>query len=176
MLHPEDTITYRDLRKSLIPHVTEAWIDAAYTPKEAQTPETASILQLSDELIDELLAVDRCVFRVPMYNFSIPSSFKAYIDYIVRIDRTFTAIDDQYKGLVAGKKILFITAKGDNYGAGSPYQGWDVQEPALRFPFQFIGVTDIHFIHANGLYLGEQARQRGLQEASAKIKDLVSNW
>lgn len=177
VLHPEDTITYRDLRKSPIPHVTEAWIDAAYTPKEAQTPEIASIIKLSDELIDELLAVDRCVFSVPMYNFSIPSSFKAYIDYIVRIDRTFTVMDGhQYQGLVTGKKILFITARGDNYGAGSPYQAWDVQEPALRFPFQFIGITDIHFIHANGLDLGEEARQRGLQEASAKIQDLVANW
>ena len=93
VLHPEDTIIYRDLRKLPIPHVTEAWIDAAYTPKEAQTSEIASILQFSDVLIDELLAVDRCVFSVPMYNFSMPSSFKAYIDYIVRFDRTFTVMD-----------------------------------------------------------------------------------
>ena len=176
ILHPEDTIIYRDLRESPIPHVTEEWIEAVYTPKESQTKEMERILQFSDELIDELLAVDRCVFSVPMYNFSIPSGFKAYIDYIVRLNRTFTFIDGQYKGLVEGKKILFITARGDDYGAGSAYEGWDVQEPALRFPFQFIGVTDIRFIHANGLDLGEKARQQGLNQAKKKIQELVTNW
>ena len=176
ILHPEDTIIYRDLRESPIPHVTEEWIEAVYTPKESQTKEMERILQFSDELIDELLAVDRCVFSVPMYNFSIPSGFKAYIDYIVRLNRTFTFIDGQYKGLVEGKKILFITARGDDYGAGSAYEDWDVQEPALRFPFQFIGVTDIRFIHANGLDLGEKARQQGLNQAKKKIQELVTNW
>ena len=111
-----------------------------------------------------------------MYNFSIPSGFKAYIDYIVRVGRTFAIIDGQFKGLVEGKKILFITARGDEYGTGSRHEGWDVQEPALRFAFQFIGVTDIQFIHANGLDLGNEARQRGLSDARTKIQELVVNW
>jgi FMN-dependent NADH-azoreductase len=93
VLHPEDAIIYRDLRESPIPHVTEEWIAADYTPQEAQTPEMAQVLQLSDELVDEFLAADRCVFSVPMYNFSIPSGFKAYIDHTVRVGRTFTFID-----------------------------------------------------------------------------------
>lgn len=57
-----------------------------------------------------------------------------------------------------------------------PYEGWDCQEPALRYAFEFIGVTDIQFIHANGLDLGDEARQRGLSEAESKIHDLVTNW
>jgi len=176
VLHPEDAIIYRDLRESPIPHVTEEWIAADYTPQEAQTPEMTQILQLSDELVDEFLAADRCVFSVPMYNFSIPSGFKAYIDHTVRVGRTFTFIDRQFKGLVEGKKILFITARGDEYGVGSRHEGWDAQEPSLRFAFQFIGVTDIHFIHANGLDLGDEARQRGLSKARKKIQQLVVDW
>lgn len=175
-LHPEDVIAYRDLRVSPIPHVTEEWITADYTPLEQRPPEMTSILQLSDELVDEVLVADRCVFSVPMYNFSIPSGFKAYIDYIVRVGRTFAVIDGQFKGLVLGKKIVFITARGDEYGVGSLHESWDAQEPALRFAFQFIGVSDIQFIHANGLDLGDEARKRGLNEAKSKIHELVVNW
>lgn len=175
-LHSEDTIIYRDLRESPIPHVTEEWIAADYSPLETRTPEMIDALRFSDELVDEFLAVERCVFSVPMYNFSIPSSFKAYIDYIVRVGRTFAVMDGEFKGLVEGKKILFITARGGEYGAGSPFQGWDAQEPALRFAFQFIGVTDIQFIHANSLDLGDEARQRGLNEARMEIQDWVVNW
>lgn len=175
-LHPENTITYRDLRKSPIPHVTEEWIAADYSPLETRTPEMIDVLRFSDELVDEFLAAQRCIFSVPMYNFSIPSGFKAYIDYIVRVGRTFAVMDGEFKGLVEGKKILFITARGGEYGTGSPYEGWDAQEPALRFAFQFIGVTDIQFIHANSLDLGDEARQRGLNEARMEIQDLVINW
>ena len=73
-------------------------------------------------------------------------------------------------------KILFITARGDTYDAGDLHAAWDVQEPVLRYAFQFIGVTDIQFIHANGLDLGERARQQGLIKAKREIQLLASNW
>jgi FMN-dependent NADH-azoreductase len=111
-----------------------------------------------------------------MYNFSIPSNFKAYIDQVVRVGCTFTEEDGQVKGLANGKKVLFITSRGVEYGAGSPYEGWDGQEPALRYAFQFMGVTDIQFIHANGLDMGDEARKRGLDEAQSKIQELVNGW
>jgi FMN-dependent NADH-azoreductase len=175
-LHPEDVIIYRDLRQTPIPHITEDWITADFTPPESLTSEMSELLKFSDELVDEFLSADRCVFSVPMYNFSIPSNFKAYIDQVVRVGRTFTFADDQFKGLASGRKVLFITSRGVDYGAGSPYEGWDCQESALRYAFQFMGVTDIQFIHANGLDLGDEARQRGLSEASIQIKDLGNKW
>jgi len=175
-LHPDDVITYRDLRHPPVPHITEEWITADFTPPEALTSEMAAVLKFSDELVDEFLAADRCVFSVPMHNFSIPSNYKAYIDQVVRVGRTFTFEDGQFKGLATDKKVLFITARGVDYRAGSPYEGWDCQEPALRYAFQFMGVTDIQFIHANGLDLGDEARQRGLSEAKSQIQDLVANW
>lgn len=174
--HPDDVITYRDLRQTPVPHVTEDWIVAGFAPPETLTPEMAEPLKFSDELVDEFLAADRCVFSVPMYNFSIPSNFKAYIDQVVRVGRTFIEEEGQVKGLANGKKVLFITSRGVEFGVGSPYEGWDCQEPALRYAFQFMGVTDIQFIHANGLDMGDEARKRGLDEAQSKIQALVGGW
>ena len=176
-LHPEDTITYRDLRISPIPHVTEEWIGADFTPLSEQTSQMSQILQLSNNLVDELLASDRCIFCVPMYNFSIPSGFKAYIDNIVRVNRTFAVKgEDKFEGLVTNKKVVFITARGDRYSAGSTREKWDAQEPSLRYAFQFMGITDIKFIHAEGLDLGEKSRKQGLLAARTEIQNLVSNW
>ena len=175
-LHPDDAIAYRDLRQTPVPHVTEDWIAACFTPPEALTSEMAELLKFSDELVDEFLAADRCVFSVPMYNFSIPSNFKAYIDQVVRVGRTFMEENDQVKGLANGKKVLFITSRGVEFEAGSPYEGWDSQEPALRYAFQYMGVTDIQFIHANGLDMGDEARKRGLDKAQSKIQELVNGW
>ncbi|BAU15357.1 acyl carrier protein phosphodiesterase [Leptolyngbya sp. NIES-3755] len=175
-LHPDDMITYRDLRQTPVPHVTEDWIAASFTTPEALTSEMAELLKFSDELVDEFLAADRCVFSVPMYNFSIPSNFKAYIDQVVRVGRTFIEENGQVKGLANGKKVLFITSRGVEFEAGSPYEGWDSQEPALRYAFQYMGVTDIQFIHANGLDMGDEARKRGLDEAQSKIQELVNGW
>jgi FMN-dependent NADH-azoreductase len=173
-----DLIAYRDLRQTPVPHVTEDWIAAYFTPPEALTPEMAQLLKFSDELVDEFLAAERCVFSVPMYNFSIPSNFKAYIDQIVRVGRTFTEEEDgRFKGLANAKKVLFITSRGIDFGSsGSPYAGWDAQEPALRYPFQLMGATDIQFIHANGLDLGDEARKRSLDKAQSKLKELVNVW
>lgn len=175
-LHPDDVISYRDLRQTPVPHVTEDWIVACFSPPEALTSEMAELLKFSNELVDEFLAADRCVFSVPMYNFSIPSNFKGYIDQVIRVGRTFTEEDGQVKGLANGKKVLFITSRGVEYGAGSPYEGWDCQEPALRYAFQFMGVTDIEFIHANGLDMGDEVRKRGLYKAQSEIQELVNSW
>ena len=175
-LHPDDVITYRDLRDNPVPHITEKWIEADFTPPELLTSEMAEVLKLSDELVDEFLAAERCVFSVPMHNFSIPSNFKAYIDQIVRVGRTFTLEKDKFKGLAENKKVLFITARGVKYNLGSPYQGWDCQEAALNYAFKFMGVNDIKFIHANGLDMGDEIRKKSIEDAKNKIKKLVVNW
>jgi FMN-dependent NADH-azoreductase len=175
--HPEDVIIYRDLRQFPIPHVTEEWIAADFTPPEARTDEMKDEIALSDELVDEFLSVDRCVFSVPMYNFSVPSNFKAYIDQIVRVDRTFSVVrEGEWKGLVEGKKVLFITTRGGDYGTDSPIAEWDCQEPFLKTAFRFIGVTDVEFVHANGLDAGDEARRRGISTAQAEIQKLVTHW
>lgn len=175
-LHPETQVVYRDLGQEAIPHITETWIAADFTPPADYTPEMATEIQLSDQLVDEFLAADYCLFSVPMYNFSIPSNFKAYIDQIVRINRTFAIQDGAFKGLVADKKVLFITTRGATYGVDSPFATWDCQEPALRCAFQFMGVSSIEFVHASGLDMGDAAQQQGLNQAEVQLQQLAAVW
>jgi FMN-dependent NADH-azoreductase len=173
--HPEDAIAYRDLGHHPVPHVDEAWIAAAFSPPETHTPELAEAIRISDELVDEFLAAERYVFGVPMYNFNIPSTFKAYIDQIVRINRTVALNAQGFKGLVEGKKAVIITARGGDFSPTSPAVAYDFQEPYLRTIFGFIGVTDIQFINANSLNGGD-ARTQSLAEARAAIQDAIAQW
>jgi FMN-dependent NADH-azoreductase len=173
--HPEDAIAYRDLGHHPVPHVNEAWIAAAFSPPETHTPELTEAIRISDELVDEFLAADRYVFGVPMYNFNIPSTFKAYIDQIVRINRTVAIEAQGFRGLVEGKKAVIITARGGDFSASSPAVAYDFQEPYLRTIFGFIGITDIQFINANSLNQGD-ARTQALSEARAAIQDAIAQW
>ena len=127
-LHPADSEVYRDVGHCPVPHVTEAWVAGAFAPPEAQPADARAAMRWSDVLIDEFLAADRYVFGVPMHNFSVPSTFKAYVDQIVRVGRTFSA---DGKGLTSGKKMAIITARGGSYAPGSPMQAMDLQEPWL---------------------------------------------
>lgn len=174
--HSEDTVTYRDLGHNAVPHVDEAWIAAAFSPPEAHTPELKQAIQISDELIDEFLAADRYVIGVPMYNFSVPSTFKAYIDQIVRVNRTFAVTEQGYQGLVNGKKMLIVTASGGTYRQGSPTAAYDYLKPFLNAVFGLIGITDITYIQADNLSSGDDARQESLDEAHAAVNNLVSSW
>ncbi len=106
--HPGVTVTHRDVGHDPPPHVDEAWIAAAFAPPAERTRAMHAALRTSDELIDELLAADVWVIGVPMYNFGVPSGFKAYIDQIVRVGRTFAFepedAGEPYKPLVRGKR------------------------------------------------------------------------
>ena len=172
-LHPADSGVYRDVGHCPVPHVTEAWVVGAFTPPETQPADARAAMRWSDVLIDEFLAADRYVFGVPMHNFSVPSTFKAYVDQIVRVGRTFSA---DGKGLVSDKKMAIITARGGNYAPGNPMQAMDYQEPWLYAIFGFIGITDITFIHAQGLNMGDEARETGLKFARERIEELVKSW
>lgn len=171
-IHPHDTITYRDLGHSPVPFIDESWIAASFSPPEQVTPELAAALNISDELIDELLAADLYVFGIPMYNYSIPANFKAYIDQIVRVRRTFMVGADGYEGLVKDKKMLVITTRGSSYVASS----LDFQAPFLQAVFELIGITDITFIHAENLSMGAEDRQQSLASARKDIQRLIETW
>ena len=84
-VYPKDTVTYRDLGHNPVPHVTETWIAAAFSSPHEHTPELADAIRISDELVDEVLAADRYLIATPIFNFTVPSTLKAYIDRIVRI-------------------------------------------------------------------------------------------
>jgi FMN-dependent NADH-azoreductase len=169
--HPNDTVTYRDIGHHPVPFVTEAWIAGAFTPPDLHSPESAEAMRISDELVDEFLAADRYVFSIPMYNLSIPANFKAYLDQIVRVGRTFSVeADGSYKGLVQGKKMLIVTARGGSYPKDTPYHAYDLQEPYLRLIFGFIGITDIEVVHVENLMGGDEARTQAIAQAQAALK------
>ena len=174
--HPQETVLLRDIGHHPVAHVTEPWVLGAFAPAEAQTPESRAAIAVSDQLIEEFLGCDRFVFAVPMYNFNIPSTFKAYIDQIVRAGKTFAVGPNGYEGLVKDRKALFITSSGGSYAPGTPAAGLNFQEPYLRAIFGFIGLTDIRVVTADSLNLGEDAAKASREKAEATLRDLAATW
>jgi FMN-dependent NADH-azoreductase len=177
--HPNDTVTYRDIGRNPIPHVDESWIAAAFTSPEQYTSELRAAIHLSDRLVDEFLAADVYVMGVPMYNFSIPSGFKAYIDQIVRVGRTvaFEPSDTSnvFKPLVLGKKMYIIEARGDSgFQPGGKYEKMNFHDSYLVTVFGFMGITDINFVHVENDEYGGQKLAESIANARTKIAELVA--
>src|SRR5271163_1528502 len=174
--HPQDTILLRDVGHHPVPHVTEPWMVGSFAPQDAQTPESKAAIAVSDELVKEFLSADRYVFGVPMHNFNIPSTFKAYIDQIVRAGKTYAVGPNGYEGLVKNKKALFITTSGGAYAPGTPLASYNFQEPYLRVIFGFIGLTDLQFISADSMNQGEDAAKHSREKAENALKELAASW
>ena len=177
--HPDDTVTYRDLGRHPVPHVDEPWIAAAFTPPEQHTPELRDAIHLSDQLVDEFLAADVYVIGVPMYNFSVPSGFKAYIDQIVRVGRTVAFEPDDtanvFKPLVLGKKMFIVEARGDSgFQPGGRYAQMNHHDPYLVTVFGFMGITDITFVHVENDEYGGQKLAESIAQARTKIAELTA--
>ena len=145
--HVGGSVVDRDLFKTELPFVDVPWIMGAYTPAEQHSEESAKAIKISNTLVDELLAADEVLIGTPMYNFSTPAILKAYIDHIVRLDRTFNA---SYEGLVKGKKLTIVIASMGVYTPGSHMEGYDSETKYLKQVFGFIGFTDINVVLAGG--------------------------
>lgn len=166
--HPNASVTYRDLGHQPPPFVTEDWQHGAYTPEEQRTPAQIEALKYSDEAIDELLAADIVVIGAPMYNLTISADLKAWIDQIIRINKTFTA---DYRGLAAGKKVFIVTSRGGGgYGAGEAMAHLNFQDPYLKTAFGFIGITEVEFIHINNTARGDEAVRESVGNARRAIE------
>lgn len=162
--HSDASVVYHDLGREPVPHVDEPWIAAAYSDPATHTPELKEAIALSDQLVDELFASDILVIGAPMYNFSIPSTLKAYIDQIVRVGITFSYPD--YKGLVTGKKVFVLCARGGGgYGAGEQMEAANFQDPYLKTIFGLLGMTDITFLHDEKTNTNESDLDNSLQKA-----------
>lgn len=175
---PNATFTTRNVGIEPPPHPTHAYTIANYTAPEDRSQSMVQTLQTSDMLIDEMLAADTLIAAIPMYNFSVPSTFKAYVDNIVRVGRTFFPTEGGgFSGALSGKKALFITTRGAMYGADSPIKELDMQTPWLKTVFGFMGLTDIEFVHADGLdFGGAEYRDTSLASAKTKLTEIVQRW
>jgi FMN-dependent NADH-azoreductase len=145
--HPDGEVIQRDLSVTAPPLITDDW-GGTYLEDSKLTPAQRAYLSASDELIDEIKAADTIVIGAPMYNFSIPSSLKAWIDQIVRKGKTFAYGPNGQQGLLVKKKVVIVTSRGGAYEKGTASEAFDFQEPYLRHILGFIGVTDVTFIHA----------------------------
>lgn len=175
---PALSVDYLDLTVDVPAHVTEEFARAIYTPEARRSAEMRSLLADSDRLSQQLLAADWVVFAMPMYNWSMPSVFKAYIDNIIRAGLTY--ISDEH-GIIHGQlvrqQILFLTTRGADLGPESRYAGMDALTPALHAAFKFIGAKHMHFINAEPLEFAQpQAREAGLAKAKRELAALVQQW
>ncbi len=172
--HPGATVTYRDLGHEPVPHVSEAFVQAAsYGVRAGIAPADPSVLAVSDALIAELKAAAIYVFGVPMYNFGVPSVLKAYIDQVVRAGVTFNP--QNYQGLLQGKKMYVVTARGGGgYGPGESREAYNQQDGQICVAFGLMGVTDIEFVHVENSHAGDDVRQASLDKAHTRIEQLAS--
>jgi FMN-dependent NADH-azoreductase len=173
LANPEGVVVRRDLGKEALPFLTEEWIAASYTPEEQRTAEQRKLLAKSDELIDELLSADEIVIGSPMWNFGVPASMKAYIDLVARAGKTFRYGESGPVGFLQGKRLVVITARGGSYIGSSPAAKWDLQEPYLRQVFQFLGMTDIRFVHAENQGRGAELAAAGAAAARGQLATYV---
>ena len=167
--HPADTITVRDLALNPVPHLDANLLGGWMKPEAQRSIDQQASLRRSNELTDELLAADVLVMAAPMYNFAIPSTLKAWLDHVLRAGVTFKYTENGPQGLLVGKKAYVLTARGGIY-AGSAA---DHQEPYLRQVMAFIGIHEVTFIHAEGMNLGGDFQEKGLNQAKAQLSELA---
>ena len=177
---PNDSVIYRDIGQHPPQPVTGAWIHAAFTPPAQREPWMHDTLAQSDALVDELLRADLIVAGVPMYNFGMPAQFKAYIDNIVRVGRTFgfdrNRPGDPYWPLLAGqgKRLVLLSSRGDHgYGEGGRIAHLNHVEAGVRTPFHYLGITESDSIAIEYDEFADARLQQSIAQAEADLDSLV---
>lgn len=168
--NPDAQIVVRDLANEPLPHLNAERVSAFFTPPDARTPEQQAYVDESDALIDEIKQSDIIVIGLPMYNFGIPSTLKAYFDQIARAGVTFRYTETGSQGLLLGKKVYVFATRGGLY-AGTAL---DSQTTYVRNFLNFLGIGDVEFIYAEGLNMGENSKDEALAKAKRRLAELAS--
>jgi len=166
---PAARVITRDLARDPVPHLDEFRFAAFLAKPESRTPEQRAVVAYSDQLIGELRQADTLVLGLPMYNFGIPSQLKAYFDHVARAGVTFRYTEQGPVGLLTGKRAYVFAARGGRY-AGTPR---DTQSAYVRDFLSFVGVSDVEFVYAEGLALGEAPRASALAGARRTLQSLI---
>lgn len=175
--HPQAQHQQRDVGSHPPAHPTELWTTANYTSPEDRSPAMTATLENSEQLIEELLWADRLLLGVPMYNFSVPSTFKAYLDNVVRVNRTFAfdSINHTFAGLATGKKALVIMPSAGNFALDTPLGNLNFCETYVRSILGFIGMEDIIVVTVPNQFMPDE-RQQYIEGARTKLTHLAANW
>jgi FMN-dependent NADH-azoreductase len=159
--HPGIEITYRDLHA------------APLAPWAMPNGEADPVAIEADKVMEEFLAADVVVIGAPMYNFGVTSTLKAWIDRIAVAGKTFRYSEAGPEGLAGGKRVIVASSRGGIYTAGSPAAAMDFQEPYLRAMFGFLGVSDLEFVRAEGVAMGDDHKTQSIGGAMAGISGLL---
>jgi len=165
-LRTDEKLVVRDLARDPVPHLDADRFGAFIAKPEARTLKQEAFVAYSDGLINELKQADVIALGLPMYNFGVPSTLKAYFDHVARAGVTFQYTATGPVGLLTGKKVYVLAARGGLY-AGTPR---DTQTAYVRDFFAFLGITDVEFIYAEGLAISEASRNASLAKARESIE------
>ncbi|EOI6603232.1 FMN-dependent NADH-azoreductase [Vibrio parahaemolyticus] len=164
----QDKLTVRDLAANPLP-VLDFAVATALRATEDLSLEQQAVVDLSDTLIEEVKAADTLVIAAPMYNFTIPTQLKNWIDLIARAGVTFKYTENGVQGLIEGKKAIVVTTRGGIH-KDSPT---DNVTPYLRTVLGFVGITDVEFVYAEALNMGEDAASKGISEAQSQLATMA---
>jgi FMN-dependent NADH-azoreductase len=167
-------VTYRDLAATPVPHLSAAFLGAAGLDPSAHSLEMQRDLAISAAVMDEFLAADVVVIGAPMYNFSVPSTLKAWIDRLAVRGKTFEYSAEGARGLAGGKKVIVASSRGGIYSAGSALAPIDHQEPYIEAVLRFFGITDIDVVRAEGVNLGPEQKDQAIASAELRIPQLLA--
>ena len=156
----------RDLANEPVPHLDAARFGAFLAKPQERTPAQQAVVDYSDALVAELKAADTLVIGLPMYNFALPSTLKAYFDHIARAGVTFKYTDKGAVGLLTGKKAYLVVARGGVYGEAHAHTSY------VRDFLAFLGITDVECIYAEGLAVSSASKDTGLAKARRQIETL----
>ncbi|TGR28013.1 MULTISPECIES: FMN-dependent NADH-azoreductase [unclassified Mesorhizobium] len=173
--HPGAAVTYHDLVEEAVPHL-DGPIGAGFRPLafNASDETTRREHARSDVLVGELMASDVIVVGAPMYNFSVASQLKAWLDRVIQPGKTFRYTENGPIGLAGGKKVVIVSTRGGSYLSG-PLTSMDFQESYLRTAFGFMGIKDLDFIRAENMSRGDDARANSMNSALQAVSPLVAS-
>ena len=172
--NPGLMVVERHLTPDNIPHLgMDALAGFGATPDARTAAQTAAV-KLADTIIEEVEAADTIVLAVPMYNFSVPSTLKAWLDHLARAGRTFKYTANGPEGQLKNKRVIVVESRGGFYTGDSPAKAMDFQEPYLRAFFGFLGITDVSFVQVEGQAIGPDVAAKGLAAAKTAVTKLAA--
>ena len=169
---PATRVTVRETHA--IPHFSGELLGALMTPAEKRDTAQQRMVASADAMIAEVEAADTIIIAAPMYNFTIASTLKAWLDHIARAGRTFRYTEKGPEGLLRGKKVYVAASRGGLYANGGPAAPMDFQEPYLRAMLGFLGLKDVTFVYAEGQSISAEAAQEGMRKARERVAALLS--
>ena len=172
-LRPDIGVIYRDLAADAALHLSPAHL-AAWQGGAVEDSVLGADLAKGGVYLEELFAADIIVVGAPMYNFSIPSQLKAWIDRVVVAGKTFRYGPNGAEGLLKNKKVFIASSRGNVYAAGSPAAAFEHHESYLTGVLSFVGLTDVTIVRAEGLALGAEAKEAAMLKARENIAAMAA--